>query len=235
MRRGNFLEPIIRNLYREHTGYEIQTPDLQRHMYERWAIASLDGLAIPGPDDSGNPQPPGCLEIKAPRLSKFLSIEEDGVPANYQVQVQHYLGVTGLQWADFCAWNADAFRLYIVRIKRDDELIRMMWDVARGFWERHVLTGIPPQQTTTPLVNLSGLEPALCRMESPEWKESVHIWREARNILKSAEAYEGQCREKLVQMALKTGKARVKGADVSVSIDKNGVPRVRDTYKEQAA
>lgn len=235
MRRGNFLEPIIRDLYREHTGYEVRTPPLQRHRTETWAIASLDGLVMPGPGENGIPRPPGILEIKAPRAGKFHALEDEGVPADYQVQVQHYMGVTGLAWADFCAWNADAFRLLIVRIARDDELIRLMWDVARKFWERHVLTGIPPEGRVAPVISLPALEPKLCVMDSPEWAEASHIWREARGILKEAETYEAQCRERLVRMALETGKSKVRGCDVSLSIDKNGVPRVRDTCKEKAA
>lgn len=236
MERGNFLESIIRELYRQQTGNEVQTPPTQRHHAETWAIANLDGLVVQGTDPSGLPQPPGILEIKAPRLRTFLTMEDDGIPANYQVQVQHYMGVTGLSWADVCAWNADAFRLLIVRVHRDDELIRLMWDVARNFWERHVLTRIPPQQSLVdPFISLPPLEPSLCRMDSTEWMQAAATWRDARNILREAETYEEQCRDILVQMALKTGKIRTRGAEVSVSIDKNGVVRVRDNAKEQAA
>lgn len=235
MQRGNFLEPLIRDLYRQHTGHRVETPDIQRHPTETWAIASLDGLVLPGNDENGIPQPPGILEIKAPRLSGFLTLEDDGVPANYQVQIQHYMGVTGLQWADFCAWNADAFRLLIITVQRDDDLIRLMWDAARNFWEKHVLTGIPPTNHIAPAISLTPLEPALCRMETPEWAEAAGTWREARTILDEAKTYEDGCRRKLVDMALSTGKAKARGYDVLVSIDKNGVARVRDGQKEQAA
>ncbi|MBB5143920.1 YqaJ viral recombinase family protein [Desulfovibrio intestinalis] len=230
MQRGNFLEPIIRDLYVKKTGFQVQLPTLQRHSIETWAIANLDGLIIPN-----LPQLPGVLEIKAPRLGKFIAFEEYGVPANYQIQVQHYMGVTGLEWADFCAWNADAFRLLIVRIERDNALIRLMWEAGREFWERHVLTGIPPDAGSAPMVKLSSLSPTVCKMDSPEWMMAAGVWREAKNILKEAEAYEGSCREQLVKMAIETGKAKARGFDVSVSIDKNGVPRVRDNMKEQAA
>ena len=235
MQRGNFLEPIIRDLYRQETGYEVQTPSIQRHLRETWAIANLDGLVIPGTDENGLPQPPGILEIKAPRIGKFCALEDEGIPANYQVQMQHYMGVTGLKWGHFCAWNADAFRLLIVRIERDDDLISLMWDVARDFWIQHVLTGIPPSTGPTEMVHLPSLEPRLCIMDSPEWTEASDTWREATAIFNEAEAYEDQCRERLVRLALESGKAKVKGNDVSVSIDKNGVPRVRDSRKEQAA
>lgn len=235
MQRGNFLEPIIRDLYRQETGFEVQTPDLQRHLLETWAIANLDGLVIPGPDENGLPRPSGILEIKAPRARKFYALEDEGVPANYQVQMQHYMGVTGLKWADFCAWNADAFRLLIVRIERDDALISLMWDIARDFWTKHVQTGIPPAAGGAKVIHLPPLEPQLCVMDYPEWTEAADTWREAKTIFTEAEAYEGQCRERLVRLVLDAGKARVKGNDVSVSIDKNGVPRVRDSRKEQAA
>lgn len=231
MQRGTFLEPIIRDLYARHTGNSVTVPELQRHRTETWAIANLDGLVTTEQEAS-----PGVLEIKAPRTGGFYALEDGGVPANYQVQVQHYLGVTGLQWAHFCAWNADAFRLLIVRIERDDELIRMMWSVAREFWERHVLTGIPPETTAVaPRINLSPLGRKVMPISTPEWLEAAQLWREAKHILHQADAYESQCREKLVSMALQTGHARVRGGDVSVSIDKNGTPRVRDSSKREDA
>lgn len=235
MQRGNFLEPIIRDLYRQRTGYEVQTPPMQRHHVETWAIANLDGLVIPGPDENGLPQPPGIIEIKAPSLSKFLAVENYGIPENWQVQGQHYMGVTGLSWVDICAWNAEVFRMLIVRIFRDNELIQIMWDVGRDFWHRHVLTGIPPEMDHGPRIHLEPLEPALCVMDSPEWAEHAATWRQARGILSEAEAYESECRQRLVDMAVATGKAKAKGFEVSVSIDKNGVARVRDNTKEKTA
>ena len=227
--RGNFLEPIIRDLYRKETGNEVQTPQLQRHKVETWAIANFDGLILP--EDGA----PGVLEIKAPRASRFYALEDYGVPDYYQVQIQHYLGVTGLQWAHFCAWNADAFRLLIVRVERDQELINLMWKVAREFWQANVLTGIPPENPAGPTIRLPPLEPKLMLMESPEWEEAASEWREAKGILKEAEKYEAECKEKLVKMAIEARRAKVKGFDVTVSIDKNGVPRVRDGKKEDEA
>lgn len=229
IQRGNFLEPIIRELYSQQTGHEVLRPDLQRHKIETWAIANLDGLVLPKEDA------PGILEIKAPRARRFYALEDYGVPDYYQVQVQHYMGVTGLGWADFCAWNADAFRLFIVRIERDDELIKLMWEIAREFWERNVLAGIPPENPAGPRVNLKPLGQTLFPIESPEWADAAKTWREAKGILKDAETYEAECRKKLVDMALETGSAKVKGADISVSIDKNGIPRVRDSQKENEA
>ena len=99
-----------------------------------------------------------------------------------------------------------------------------------------MLTGIaPPQGATSPVVTLAALEPGLCRMDSPEWTEAAARWREAKAIQKEAESYEATCRETLVNMALATGKARAKGNDVFVSIDKNGVAHVRCAIKEQTA
>ena len=228
MQRGNFLEPIIRDLYMRQTGNGVTVPELQRHRTETWAIANVDGVI------TAEGEQPGILEIKAPRAGKFYALEDGGVPAHYQAQVQHYLGVTGLEWAHFCAWNADAFRLLIVRIERDDELIRLMWDVAREFWERHVLTGIPPETVpAAPLVNLPPLGQKVVSIDTPEWNEAARIWRESRHILKQAEDYEAQCRKRLVSLGIATGSAKVRGADILVSIDKKGIARVRDNSKQE--
>lgn len=86
------------------------------------------------------------------------------------------------------------------------------------------MTGIAPEQNAEPKISLPPLEPTLVRIDTPEWNEAAREWREARGILKDAEAYEGQCKEKLIALALSTGKSKVKGADVSLSVDKNGIP-----------
>ncbi len=56
-----------------------------------------DGRGV-GEELLAQPDGNGVLEIKVPRLRGFVKLEEEGIPVNYQVQVQHYLGVTGLLW-----------------------------------------------------------------------------------------------------------------------------------------
>lgn len=226
--RGHYLEPIVRDMYARETGWTVQTPPMQRHLSETWAIANLDGIALP--DDGA----PGVLEIKTPRMAGFLAMEQGGPTHQYLVQIQHYLGVTGLNRAELAVFSAEMWRMIRLPIERDDALIHAMWDIARDFWERYVLTAIPPEADLAGNVNLPPLDPALARLDSPEWTTAAAAWREARAILKDAETYEKHCRAALVTLAQSTGKARVRGAGIALNIDKHGTPRLRDLMEKAA-
>lgn len=226
--RGRCLEPIVRDLYARETGRIVQTPPMQRHLTETWAIANLDGIALPGDGT------PGVLEIKTPRMPGFLAMAQDGAPHQYLVQVQHYLGVTGLQWAELVAFSAEMWRMFRLRIERDDALISAMWDIARDFWRRFVTTAVPPESAVAGTVALPPLDPALARLDSPAWTTAAAAWREARAILRDAANYESHCRGRLVELAKSTGKARVRGAGIALNIDKHGTPRLRDLMEHAA-
>lgn len=65
------------------------------------------------------------------------------VPEDYYVQVQHYLHVTGRQWAVLAVLLGYAdFRWY--RIDPDPDLSPMLIDLARTWWHDHVVPGVPP-------------------------------------------------------------------------------------------
>ena len=144
-------------------------------------------------------------------MAGFLAMEQGGATHQYLVQIQHYLGVTGLNRAELAVFSAEMWRMIRLPIERDDALIHAMWDIARDFWERYVLTAIPPEADLAGNVNLPPLDPALARLDSPEWTTAAAAWREARAILKDAETYEKHCRAALVTLAQSTGKARVSG------------------------
>jgi putative phage-type endonuclease len=236
IKRGVFLEPIIRRIYHDETGNTVEHSDaLMRHPVETWAIAHLDGTIAPKGDDSGVPKAPGILEIKAPRIRGFVNLEEDGVPANYQIQVQHYMGVTGYQWADFVAWNADCFRLLIVRIERDQSLIDLIFDHGRDFWNRHVMTGIPPSEEVAPVLRMENLSPTVKRLDSPEWQEAATQWIEAKEIEADATQYAGRCREHLIKIAARESAAKVRGGGVSLTVGKNGIVSIRHGKQEITA
>ncbi len=72
---------------------------------------------------------------------------EASVPMEYLAQVQWYLGVTGSKTAYIAVLiGGQDFRMYTV--KRDDELISRMYDIADEFWRNHVDRGICPAPAT---------------------------------------------------------------------------------------
>lgn len=233
--RGNFLEPIIRGIYRKDTGNKVlhQPRKLYRSAMEPWAIAHLDGEIEPAA--GYGPETRGVLEIKAPRIRGFVNLEEHGVPANYQIQVQHYLGVTGLTWADFVSWNADCFRLLTVRMERDQELIDMIFEAGRNFWNRHVLTGIPPGGDAVPLVQLENLSPTVTVLNTPEWLQAAAAWQEAKAIQEESAHYLEACRATLTKLAQQEQSAKIRGGGISFTIAKNGNIIIRSGKQEITA
>lgn len=67
----------------------------------------------------------------------------DGVPAYYETQVYHYMGVTGLDW-----WIVAVLlgfgRLETYIVERNDEIIDALLAAEVAWWERHVLGDEPP-------------------------------------------------------------------------------------------
>lgn len=66
------------------------------------------------------------------------------IPLHYQLQIQHYLGVSG-----YDAWYIAALILgkeFIVhKIERDEELIQNLITIEKRFWEQNVLAGVMPE------------------------------------------------------------------------------------------
>lgn len=81
-------------------------------------------------------------EIKAGEVTS-----EASVPMEYLAQVQWYLGVTGCNIAHIAVLiGGQDFRVY--QVKRDDNLIQRMYDIADDFWMKHVETGDCPAPAT---------------------------------------------------------------------------------------
>ena len=97
------------------------------HPEHTFMIANLD-REITLPDGSK-----GVLEIKTANARQADKWEDDNVPVNYTLQVNHYLAVTGYQFA----WIACLLggQQYVQRyIERDDELINDMTKKESEFW-----------------------------------------------------------------------------------------------------
>lgn len=95
---------------------------------------------------------PGLLEVKT--SSAYMRDDwgpagTDEVPDDYYVQVQHYMLVTGLQWADIAALiGGQEYRRF--RIDRNDAFIADLLDAEITFWREHVEAANPPPVGGTP-------------------------------------------------------------------------------------
>ena len=126
---GTIMEPIIRNHFAEVTGKAVvELKAMLQHPEHPFMLADVDGVTV---DDSGNP---AILEIKT--ASEFKRSDwEEGVPAYYQTQVQHYLCVTGIQKAYVAVLiGGNSFRIF--EVDADAEIQDMLIAVEKNFWNK---------------------------------------------------------------------------------------------------
>lgn len=126
---GTIMEPIIRNHFAEVTGKTVvELKAMLQHPEYPFMLADVDGITV---DDAGNP---AILEIKT--ASEYKRSEwEEGVPAYYQTQVQHYLCVTGIQKAYVAALvGGNSFKIY--EVDADPEIQDMLIAVEKNFWNK---------------------------------------------------------------------------------------------------
>ncbi|MFA5323146.1 MAG: YqaJ viral recombinase family protein [Smithella sp.] len=137
MARGRRFEPVLREMYSELTGRNVElAPTIQSEIVP-FMFVSPDGLA------EGN----RYLEIKTARnRHEFGEPGTDEIPQEYLLQCQHGLFVTRLLVADvFVAFSLDNIELY--EVHADKELQEMIVAGETDFW-RHVETKTPPELTT---------------------------------------------------------------------------------------
>ncbi|NLT94836.1 MAG: hypothetical protein GXW85_04770 [Clostridia bacterium] len=133
---GKVLEDIVAQEFAKRTGFKVRRRNaiLQHHEYP-WMIANVDRLVVG--DNAG-------LECKTTSAFNAKEWEQDEVPAQYLVQVQHYMAVTGYSawWlAVLIGGNTFIYK----KIERDNELIQQLIEIEKDFWENHVLAGVPPE------------------------------------------------------------------------------------------
>lgn len=129
MQWGTIMEPVIRNHFAEVTGKKVvEVKAILQHPEHPFMLADIDGIST---DDEGNP---AILEIKT--ASEYKRSEwEQGVPAYYQTQVQHYLCVTGVQKAYVAVLiGGNSFKVY--EVDADVEIQSMLVAVEKDFWNK---------------------------------------------------------------------------------------------------
>ena len=118
MERGNQLEPLARSAYEFITGNDvIQVGGVYLDEHKE-VMVSPDGLI---------PKLKKGLELKCPKMSTHIRyLLEGGVPAEYIVQVQANLWVTGYDTWDFVSYCPEYQKqtIYLYTVKRDEVLMK---------------------------------------------------------------------------------------------------------------
>ena len=134
---GNVLEPVVRKEFMRRTGLKVRRKMaiLQSREYP-FMLADLDGVIY----EDGKL----CI-FEAKTASAYKrEIWEEGVPLEYQYQIQHYMAVTGAEKTYIAALVGGNTFLYH-EVCRDEEMIRSIIRMEREFWENCVLAGEEPE------------------------------------------------------------------------------------------
>ena len=158
---GNRLEPLIREWtmtdFKNETGITLTNYEYPYMMIDKefnFLSANIDGIGVLDEDytyhenrDTGEVKyiPKNelfGLEIKTG--SEFLKKMWDGdeVPDSYYTQVQHYMGVTGLNYFLMIYMLGKEIKWKVVA--RCDEDIKALREIGKDFWENNILKEIPP-------------------------------------------------------------------------------------------
>lgn len=127
---GNVLEDVVAQEFSKRTGKKVRRVNkMFRHPKYNFMIANIDRSVV-GED--------ALLECKTTSEFNKGKWEDDEIPSTYLAQVQHYLAVTGYKKA-YIAVLIGGNRFLWKEIERDEELIKLIIDKEKDFWERYIL------------------------------------------------------------------------------------------------
>ena len=155
---GHIMEPIIREEFFKRNGLRVkEVPYLFRSKEHPFMQANIDGCVE---ENDGNIS---LLEIKT--ANQYASNDwEDGLPAAYYIQIQHYLEVCGLHKA-YIAVLIGGNKYKQMSVERDEETIGNVIKLEEAFWRyvqkrtqppidgsdasREILASLYPRSTNT--------------------------------------------------------------------------------------
>lgn len=161
MHWGNVLEDVVAKHYAEQRGCKVQRINAQM-AHRDWPviIGNVDRVRVTEGSRARWDAEAGrvlgadaVLEVKT--ASAYAAANKDNwgesgtdqVPQHYWLQVQHYLGISGLGWADLAVlFGGQQFRTYTIHA--DTALQNDLFDQASDWWQRHVVADCPPDPTT---------------------------------------------------------------------------------------
>lgn len=128
---GTTLEPVIRDVFSTKIGKVVEVmPYIFQSEDYQFMIADIDGIIR---EDDGSVS---LVEIKT--VSAFKAGEwADGLPAEYYIQIQHYLAVCELPRA-YVVYLIGGNELHYELVERDEETISTIIMLESAFWDKVV-------------------------------------------------------------------------------------------------
>jgi putative phage-type endonuclease len=196
LRFGQFAEEFVASEYALATGASLATYDAAViHPQYEYMNGHIDrfildrDVALIGEDGRINAS--RILECKTANpfaQSDWGDPGSDQVPLSYLVQCVWYMMLTNIDRTDLAVLfgNAD-FRIY--EITRDLELEQMVLERAVSFWEKHVVTDIPPTpKSESDFKTLFGKSTVSKSVEAPA--ETCELIKKLKSLNEQIESYE---------------------------------------------
>lgn len=197
MRMGNILEPVVREIFEEETGLHVVPCGLLESVDHPFLRCTPDGI-IPA-EGKG-------FEAKTTNWRNKDEWESGEVADHAEVQSQASMAVTGLDgWyaAAVIDGNPDDFHYQLVR--RNQELIDTLVEMAARFWHDHVLADVAPPITALDLdvIKLMNREPKRPAKEAPATEVGAALaeYRAAAAAEKLAKNSKDAAQAKLITIA----------------------------------
>lgn len=136
---GNVLEDVVAREFTIQTGLRVQRSNkLYQHPEHKFMLGNVDRLIL---DKGGRGL--GILECKTANAFKVGEWEDDRVPDEYSIQLQHYMAVLGVNYGYFAVLiGGQKFQYKLV--ERNERIIDSLIQIEDEFWNKHVVPGVPP-------------------------------------------------------------------------------------------
>lgn len=210
MHWGNVLEDVVARHYADERGCKVQRVNAQM-VHRDWPIiiGNVDRVRVTEGSrarwDDAEHRILGAdavLEVKT--ASAFAAQDKDSwgeagtdqVPQHYWMQVQHYLGISGLPWADLAVlFGGQQFRVYTIHA--DTALQRDMFAQASDWWQCHVATDTPPDPSNEAEAKLAWATHRVGAqvMASPDIAAAVQDLCDVKDQIKALKAEEQRLRD----------------------------------------
>lgn len=132
---GNQMEDVVAREFMKRTGKKVHNDNhMWKHPEYDFIFGDVDRLIY---------RESALLECKTASAHLAKLWQGDEVPDTYLTQVQHYLGVTGLDHA-YIAVLIGGNRFVWKEIQHDEELIGMIFKAESKFWNDYVIPDVAP-------------------------------------------------------------------------------------------
>jgi len=144
LRLGSYLEDFVAKEYTAETGREVRR--FQFLVKRGPLLGNVDRLVFP---EDGS-LPAFKRQVRTDRLleCKTSSTAYETLPAHYEAQVMHYMGLLpSVRQADVACLFKQSGGFRIFPVLRDQATIDTMFEILCEWWEKHVVRGETPEPT----------------------------------------------------------------------------------------